>query len=127
VSAACGYVHDLTPSPAPVLKACHVQQGMPLKAPTRKAKRAVLRGAGKDLGKNKIDCHLLLQKHEAARQRIAECAQALASAPGTREANGQPGVSLVPSPRALVRQLERSFALEFPLLRHRAHFVLDPE
>jgi len=82
---------------------------------------------GKDLGKNKIDCHLLLQKHEEARQRIAESAQALASTPGTREANEQPGVSLVPSPRALVRQLERSFALEFPLLTHRAHFVLDPE
>jgi len=127
VSASCLYVHDLTPSPVSVLKACHFQQGMPLKAPSRKPKRAVLRGAGKDLGKNKIDCHLLLQKHEEARQRIAESAQALASTPGTREANEQPGISLVPSPRALVRQLERSFALEFPLLTHRAHFVLDPE
>jgi len=112
------YLLDLSPSTDAVLKACSSLQGMPLKATSRKPKRAVLRGAGKDLGKNKIDCQLLLQKHEEARERIALAHEGTASVAG---------ICLVPSPRALVLQLQRSFALEFPLLAHRAHFVLDPE
>jgi len=92
----------LTPSTVAVLKACSFQQGMPLKATSRKPKRAVVRGAGKDLGKNKIDCHLLLQKHEEARQRIALAPERAVSVASTHDANEGPGICLVPSPRAVL-------------------------
>ena len=87
---------------------------MPLKPSSRKPKRAVARGVVKDHNKNKIDCALLLQRHEAVRL-------TLAAAPAPDAA----GVCLARSPQGLVRDMQRTFALEFPQHAHRVQFLYN--
>jgi len=85
---------------------------MPLKPSSRKPKRAVARGVVKDHNKNKIDCALLLQR---------QARLTLAAAP----APDAPGVCLARSPQCLVRDMQRTFALEFPQHAHRVQFLYD--
>jgi len=88
---------------------------MPQKSSTQKPKRAVARGVSKDASKIKINRPELLRNHEDVR---------VAMMRGDAEKPAV-GTSLVLSPRTLVRDMQRSFELEFPLLAGRAHFFLD--
>jgi len=100
---------------ARVLKALVFLQGMPQKTPAQKPKRAAARGVSKD-SKLKSLRPEMLRNH--ADVRAAMLVDRAADRPG-------PGVCLVLSPRALVRDLQRTFELEFPLLAGRARFLLD--
>jgi len=85
---------------------------MPQKHAPPSTKRAAARGISKDPAKCKINRPLVLRNHEEARRALlADKADA-------------PGVCLVLSPRALVRDLQRAFEVEFPLLAGRARFSL---
>jgi len=89
---------------------------MPQKTPPQKPKRAATRGVCKDTTKLKLLRPQMLRNHEDVR--VAMLADGATDRP-------DPGVSLVLSPRTLVRELQRSFELEFPLLAGRARFALD--
>ena len=89
---------------------------MPQKTPPQKPKRAAVRGVCKDTTKLKLLRPQMLRNHEDVR--VAMLADGAADRPG-------PGVCLLLSPRTLVRDLQRTFELEFPLLAGRARFLLD--
>ena len=99
------------------IKSAWVYQGMPQKSSTQKPKRAVARGVSKDASKIKINRPELLRNHEDVR---------VAMMRGDAEGPAV-GTSLVLTPRTLVRDMQRSFELEFPLFAGRAHFFLDAE
>jgi len=94
---------------------------MPTKKSARKPKRNPARSAGKDGGKHKIDRLALLQTHAAVHLALAQGA-----APAPAEPPPTAAVSLLQTPHDLMRDLERTFCLEFPLHAHRARFALAP-
>ena len=94
---------------------------MPTKKSARKPKRNPARSAGKDGGKHKIDRLALLQTHAAVNLALAQSA-----APAPAEAPQPVAVNLLQTPQDLMRDLERTFCLEFPRHAHRARFALEP-
>jgi len=94
---------------------------MPTKKSTRRPKRNPTRGAGKDGGKHKVDRLALLQTHAAVNLALAQSA-----APAPAESPQTVSVSLLQTPQDLMRDLGRTFCLEFRLHAHRARFALEP-
>jgi hypothetical protein len=84
---------------------------MPIKKAVRKPKRPSARSGSKQSGKNKTDRAQIMQT-------FASNCRAL-SVPADAQSVG---VSLIPSPRAMVSAMKHMFDMEFPKDAHRAQF-----
>jgi len=85
---------------------------MPVKKAVRKPKRPSARSGSKECGKNKTDrAHIM--------QTFASNCRALSVLPADAPSVG---VSLIPSPRAMVSAMKHMFDMEFPKDAHRAQF-----